>query len=681
MTEPILVVDIGAASSAAAIVADGRTALLRDPLTRSEAWPSALLLDDMHWLAGTAAERRKRAAPRRYVDDPRRALDTRTPLWLEHHQVTGVEALTAYLSVIAGEARAVYGSPIRRLVLTVPGGYAVPDPRRDDLIAVGEGAGFTDVELVDDALAVALDPHTAVGLPTDCLVLVCDLGVTWNVGCVRLHGEHGALLSRRSAPTGRDLDVLLLDDLRSAGRAWLDPLLATPGDAGLRAYHDAVDFVRRLKHRLADAEEVQDHLTPVTPAYQLTRQSLGALAGPVVETLVASCHAVVEEAGVTLADLGAVVLAGGAARLPMTVTALGEALGHPPRRSPGPEFAAVRGAARWAAGTTHRAVAASAPGWRTTPVVWDVPGSRARLLRWTVAPESRYPAGTVLAEIRTADDLIVGLTAADSGALREPLPSPGALVGPVLAVAARRLPEALLAVPPVAVRTHQGADSFLLSADVLLECGAGGSSVTSRAVATGDVRNVFTPEPTDLPASRQGGRLFVDPEGRPALLAWDAETGVSVFDVRSGKLTTRIGEAVGGRRFLVDEAGWRVAVESEGRAAVGRYRRSTVTVWDLHTGGRLDRATDGGWEQRHPEFRERSAADGFGPEAVSPDGGLTATVRADAVLLTDVASGVEVFHTALAADARAWVAFDADGQLLLINTESAGRSRVDVLQV
>jgi hypothetical protein len=200
-------------------------------------------------------------------------------------------------------------------------------------------------------------------------------------------------------------------------------------------------------------------------------------------------------------------------------------------------------------------------------------------------------------------------------------------------------------------------------------------------VVTGEVRNVFTPEPTDRPATHRGGRLFVDPEGRPALLAWDAETGVSVFDVRSGKLTTRIGEAVGGRRFLVDEAGWRVAVESEGRAAVGRYRRSTVTVWDLHTGGRLDRATDGGWEQRHPEFRERSAADGFGPEAVSPDGGLTATVRADAVLLTDVASGVEVFRTALAADARAWVAFDADGQLLLINTESAGRSRVDVLQV
>lgn len=205
--------------------------------------------------------------------------------------------------------------------------------------------------------------------------------------------------------------------------------------------------------------------------------------------------------------------------------------------------------------------------------------------------------------------------------------------------------------------------------------------MTSRTAATGEVLSVFTPEPADLPGTAEDGRLFVDPEGRTALLVWGAETGVSVFDVRSGKLTTRIGEAVGGRRVLVDEAGWRVAVESEGRAAVGRYRRSTVTVWDLHTGGRLDRTTDGGWEQRHPEFRPRSAADGFGVEAVGPDGGVAATVRADAVLLTDVATGREVFRTAVPPGAQAWVSFDGDGQLLLINTENAGRSRVDVLQV
>jgi DNA-binding beta-propeller fold protein YncE len=303
------------------------------------------------------------------------------------------------------------------------------------------------------------------------------------------------------------------------------------------------------------------------------------------------------------------------------------------------------------------------------------------LLRWTVEPSRPYEAGTVLAEIRTADDLIVGLTATDDGALLEPLPPPGTLVGPHLAVAARRPPEALAGDPPAPVRTHGTAGSYLLRADhqVLLECAAGGSSVTSVAAATGEVLGVFTPEPADLPAAPDGGRLFVDPEGRPALVAWDAGTGVSVFDVQSGKLTTRIREAVGGRRFLVDESGWRLAVESEGRAAVGRYRRSTITIWDLHTGSRLHRATDGGWDQRHPEFRLRSAADGFGLEAAGA--GLAATVRADAVLVTDVATGLEVFRTAMPADTQARVAFDADGQRLLINTETSGRSSIDVFQV
>ena len=315
--------------------------------------------------------------------------------------------------------------------------------------------------------------------------------------------------------------------------------------------------------------------------------------------------------------------------------------------------------------------------------MWDVPGGRARLLRWAVDPEVPYRAGTVLAEIRTADDLVVGLTATDGGALLEPLPPPGALVGPLLAVAARRTPQALAAEPPVTVRTHETAGSYLLSADrqVLLECGPGGRSVTSLGTATGEVLSVFTPEPTDLPAAPDGGRLFVDPEGRPALVSWDDGTGVSVLDVRSGKLTTRIGEATGGMRFLVDESSWRLAVEAEGRAAVGRYRRSTVTVWDLHTGGRLHRATDGGWQQRHPQFRPRSAADGFRLEAVSPDGGLAATVHTDGVVVTDVVTGTELFRTAIPPDTQAWVAFDGDGQHLLINTENAGRSRVHVLQV
>jgi molecular chaperone DnaK len=670
MSAPILAVDLGVATSAAAIVADGRTALLRDPHTGAYAWPSGMLLADDRWLAGTAAERRRRAVPRRYVDGPRRALDGRVPLRLEHLELTGAEALAGYLDVMAAEARRVYGAPIPRLVLTAPSRYAVLDPRRDELIGVGTAAGFADVELVDAAVAVALDPAAGADLPAESYVLVCDLGVSWAVACVHRRGDRSVTLARHTAPGGGKLDDLLLEDLRDRGRGWLGPLLGAPGDAGLRARHEAAELVRRLKHGLADDAGAHDRMTPVTPAVALTRDRLAELAAPVLAGLTAACHDVVRDAGVTLADIGAVLLAGGSARLPGVADALTGSLGQPPRAAPDPQLAAVRGAARWAAGAADRVVPAAVPRWLVEPVVWDVPGGAARLLRWTVRPGEAYPRGAVLAEIRTADDLVLGLTAPAAGGLLGPLPAPGAVVGPVLAVAARRPPAA--AGPPPLLRTHEVAGSHLLSADrhVLLECAGDGRSVRSWAAAGGQLLGTFAPEQ----AETSGGRLFVHPEGGPALVAWDPDAGIAVWDVQSGKLGTRIRDAAGARRVLVDEVAWQVAVE-----APARYRRTAVTVWDLDTGALVERVSDGGWAQRHPRFRARSAADGFTGAAVSPDGGLRAVATAETVLLFDVPSGHEVFRAPAAGEAR--VAFEGDGALLLVATERDGRSRVDVHQV
>jgi molecular chaperone DnaK len=683
MAEPILVVDIGAATSSAAIVAQDRTALLRDPYSGGNAWPSSILLDDGGPLVGTAAERRKRAAPRRYIEGPRRAVDARAALWLESREVTGTEALTTYLAAMADEAHQVYGSTIRRLVLTAPAGYATPDDRRDQLIAIGEAVGFAEVELVDEAVAVALDPHTDAERPDGSLVLVFDLGVTWTVALVHRRGPESVQLAQHSAATGRDLDAMLLDDLRSEGRTWLEPLLNAPGDAGLRAYHEAVDFVRRLKHRLAEADEVQDHLTPVTPAYRLTRQWLEAFAAPAVAALLDGAHAVVDTAGITLADLGAVVLAGGGARLPITAAALGDGLGHPLRRSAEPEFAAVRGAARWAVDAALRIVAADPPAWRVEPVVWDLPAEPVRLLRWTVPDDTPYPAGAVLAEVRTADDLVLALTAAHPGSVVGHRPTPGTPLGPVLAVAARRPTQALAQDPPPLRRSTTTAGSYLLSADrlVLLECHPTGTSVRSTVAATGELLGIFAPDPAATAGGTSGSRVFVDPEGRPVLVSWDAEAGVSVWDVQSGKLTVRIREAVGGQLVGVDETGWRLAVEGAGRAAVGRYRRSTVTVWDLHTGSRLEKATDGSWQQRNPQYRARSAADGLTDEAIAPDGRLHVAVRPDAVVLQDVASGSQLWHGPAPTGARGRVAFDGDGRLLLTVWEHAQGSRLDVHEI
>ncbi len=666
MAEPILAVDLGTATSAAAIVAQRRTALLRDPLTGDGAWPSAICASDTGLLTGTAAERRKRAEPGRYVDGPRRAVDAQTTIRVGARELTGTQALTAYLSAMAAEARAVYGAPIPRVVLTVPAGYAVPDARRDTLIAVGEAAGFAEVELVADAVAVALDPQTGADLPDGSLVVVADLGTTWTVALVQVHRDRPRLLARQGAPGGRDIDAALLADLRSRGRAWLEPMLAAPGDAGRRAYHEALDLVRRLKHRLSAVERAADHLTPVSPAYGLDRAELAEVCAGPVRALVAGCHGVLAAAGATRADVAAVVPAGGGARMPLAVAALTDALGQTPRRAAEPEFAATRGAARWADRADERRLVAAVPQWRREPVAWAVPDGR--LVRWSVPAGRAVPAGTVLGEVRTADDLVHGLLAPRELALHDPLPGPGTPVGALLAVPASRGPERLRADPPPLVRRWESTEAFLLTPDRGTLVASDGRSV--RCLPLDGPETAFTPDgPT---AAGRGGRVHLDPDGRLVLVTWD-DDGVAVWDVGTGKLAVRLPEAARPTAVYVDEEHWRLAAEAPGRSS-GRYRRPVATLWDLRTGAHLDRITDLAWRRRHPGYADRSHRDAFRPAATA--GPLHAAVTPLGVRLT--LDGVPV-HDEPAPGAS--VAFDATGTRLLIRAAHEGRSRVDVRHV
>ncbi|MFY1633813.1 Hsp70 family protein [Solwaraspora sp. WMMB335] len=695
MTEPILVVDVGTSGTRVALVVADQTTLVKEPASGATSWPSSVCLADEGFLVGTPAEVRKRAAPRRYIDGPRRAVDAQAAMRLEHREVTGVEALTAYLTVIGTEVQQFYGGPIDRLTLTVPADYLPGDPRRDAMISIGEAAGFRDVELISGTVAAALDPQTDGNLSSGALVLVCDVGATWTAAVVQVYGSHTVQLAQDSSDAGRELDALLINDLRTEGRSWLEPMLAAPGDSGLRAYYEAIDFARRLKHQLVDSDEVVDHLTPLTPPYRLTRAWLDAFAEPALRWLVDSAHNVLATVGVSPADVAAVVVAGGNAYVPAVHAALRAGLGLDGAAGAGgggerlrsgahPELAVLRGAARFAAGGTARVVVAEPPRWRVEPASWEIPGGRARLLRWCVPPGEPYPAGTVLAHIRTPDERVFELAAAQHGRQLGDQAFPGDLVGPVLVVATAKDPVALQRQPPPRRRHLESAGTWLLTPDGehLVECDRAAQTVRLRSIADDLIRAEFRPDHAAGP--RPQGRVFIDPDGRLTVVAWDADGFISVWDVETGKLNARFRDPGEPDRVLVDEIGWRAAAEGHAKA-VGRYRRTVTTLWDLRTGNRIDRITDDRWQQRMPEFTDQSRTQGFGGGGPSPDGQLQAIVTSHdgiaAVVLQDAATGQELFRVLGGTGQQVRVGFSADSRHLLANWESEERSLIDVWDV
>jgi hypothetical protein len=590
--------------------------------------------------------------------------------------------LAAYLGVLRLEAEHRHGVKVDRLALTVPDAYGPQDRRREALIAIAAEAGFPDVELVGDAAAAVLDPYTHGDQPDGALVLVCDLGASWSVSLARVHDERTDILAHETSGSGQDFDLLLVNDLRAELHDWLSPALQAGGDAGLLARYAAGDFVRSVKHRLSESEEVVDRITPTAPPYRLDRGGLHRLAEPTLRWLAASCRAVVARAGFTLADVTGVLLVGGASRLPAARAVLRAELGRPVRHPTDPEHAVIRGAARWAGRVAARRVPANTATWRMEPLSWDVPDGRTRLVRWLVEPGAQYGTGATLAQVRTADDRVYDLTAQRDGILMEQRVAPGGLLTSDTVAAMSR--SAKLISGDRAAKRHRmrATGDWLLTPDheLLVECERSGAYVRTRSIATGAVVNEIRPRQR---VESVQGRVFVAPGDRLALVSWDHDGHFAVWDVASGELTSSFKAAPNNKpvRVLVHEGHWRLIAEADRKVHVGRYVRDVATLWDLGTGTVIEEMVGEDLFRRYAGFTDRSPHDGFAPECDSPDGRLRAGAAGSAVWLHEAGTDEEVFRTDISDARSVRTAFSADGHHLLARWNTADTTCVDVWQV
>ncbi|GIJ44871.1 hypothetical protein Val02_17570 [Virgisporangium aliadipatigenens] len=672
MAHSLLVVDCGTWATAAASVLDDRMNVLPDPSTGAPRWPSAVYLEEGNLHVGGAALRRRDHNPAGFAPGVRPALDVGEPVRFGAWQVATDQALAAYLSTVRAEAERRHGLAMDRLALTLPPDYERADPRRELVVAAASAAGFPDVELVGAATAAVLDPALE-PFEDGAHVLVCDLGATWTVSLLRLRGERADTLATETAGARQDVDELLLGDLRVALYDWLEPRIEDPA-----VLHRARDFVRGLKHRLRDAEEVVDQLAPDAPPFRLTRMDLERSADPGLRWLLASARAVVARAGATLPQLAGVVLVGGGALLPHVAATLYNGLGVRIHQTAAPELAILRGACRWATGA--RTLAAEPPGWRVEPLSWAVPEEGARLLRWLVEEGRQYRAGDLLAQVRTADDRVFDLTAARGGTLVEQRCGIGAHVRPATVVGTARAAEA----DDTYARRHHltNTGEWVLTPDHrwLVECVGGGAHVRVRTI---DDAAVVHELQTDRPLH---GHVFFDPAGQLRLVSWDPEGRFYVWDVASGRLLTTFTESGPPVTVLVNEADWRLLAEADGGVRVGRYRRSVATLWDLGTGSKLEKVVGEEWQRRHPGYTGRTRVDGFRTETVSPDGRLRVSTdqvgsHTAAVSLIEVKNERELFRVDSGVAQRVRAAFSADGRHLLANWQSEGSSWVDVWQI
>jgi hypothetical protein len=330
-----LAVDLGTSTTIAMLRwPDGRVRpLLFDgsPLLSS----AVLLGPDGRLHVGRDAAHLARSSPERLEPNPKRRIDDDAVL-LGAAAVPVRDLLGAILRRVDSEASRVAG-PIGDLTLTYPAAWG---PRRAALLAdAAQQAGLPRPRLIGEPVAAATYfAHSMnVALPLGSSLLVYDLGA----------GTCDLTLLRR-APHG--FDVIATDGLNDVGGLDVDAAIVAFLEASYGTlWTDSVsrrqvwDEVRTAKEMLSRASSTVIAVPALGKEVPLGREQFNGLIGPVLRPTIAMTKSLLRDSNQNGGPT-ALVLVGGASRIPLVASMLYEAIGVAPVVIEQPELVVAEGA-------------------------------------------------------------------------------------------------------------------------------------------------------------------------------------------------------------------------------------------------------------------------------------------------------------------------------------------------
>jgi hypothetical protein len=300
---------------------------------------SAVLLGvDGQLHTGRDAAHLGRGTPERLEPNPKRRIDDDMVL-LGNAEVPVRELLAAVLGRVSLEARRVAGH-LGDLTLTHPAAWG---PRRcAQLLEAAERAGLGRGRLVPEPVAAATYfAHTMLDrFPPGSRVVVYDLGAgTCDITVLR-RGPHGFDIVASDGLNdvgGLDVDAAIVGFLEATyGRLWTDAV----------SRRQVWEDVRNAKEMLSRTSGTVIALPALGKEAPLGREQFDGLIGPVLRPTIALAKSLIlDTSGAAVPGAPtAVVLVGGASRIPLVATLLAEATGVPPIVIEQPELVVAEGA-------------------------------------------------------------------------------------------------------------------------------------------------------------------------------------------------------------------------------------------------------------------------------------------------------------------------------------------------
>lgn len=347
-------IDLGTTNSLIATVRDGEVAVLADA-AGEVLLPSVVRFhDDTRVTVGREAQDAEIADPLNTIASVKRlmgrgradisespyrlAADTQGMVRIETAAggKTPVEVSAHVLAALKARLEETLGGPLSGAVITVPAYF--DEAQRQATKDAARLAGIEVLRLLNEPTAAAV----AYGLDRNPEGLYCiyDLGGgTFDVSLLRLsQGVFEVLATGGDAALGGDdMDAAVVALWMARGAR-----AGTPEEQ-----RRLLRLARGARERLTTEIETTVDAGPIYSG-RLTRADLDAAIDPLIERTLAACRRVLKDAGVKIADVGAVVLVGGATRTPRVRERVGTLFRKTPLHDIDPDRVVAIGAARQA---------------------------------------------------------------------------------------------------------------------------------------------------------------------------------------------------------------------------------------------------------------------------------------------------------------------------------------------
>jgi molecular chaperone DnaK len=245
------------------------------------------------------------------------------------------------------------GEPVTEAVITVPAYFN--DSQRQATKDAGRIAGLTVKRIINEPTAAAL----AYGLDKeggDRKIAVYDLGGgTFDISVIEIaevDGERQFEVLSTNGDTflgGEDFDLRVINYLADEFKK----------ESGIDVRKDPLAMQRlkeaseKAKIELSSSQQTEINLPYITadaagPKHlnmKLTRAKLESLVEDLVQKTIEPCRTALKDAGLTMKDVGEVILVGGQTRMPLVQKAVKDLFGREPRKDVNPDEAVAVGAA------------------------------------------------------------------------------------------------------------------------------------------------------------------------------------------------------------------------------------------------------------------------------------------------------------------------------------------------